>query len=340
MNPEEKLSPRRVPSDGNAFFVYMSMSILDRHDQHAQIRERVWNAFCIKVFGCVLRDALDAQQQQRTVVSRECLMEWIASLAVLSETQLTAVVIKLVRSNVCEGTSSPLCIVIPLVVECYGVGVVMYDTAATIKRKKKKWEPSRVWHPPKETTRYIHLLRRDGDDNNLELLVRSSGEGIVPNRVVGSLSLRVRTNPKIEPWESPVIRNTAVYRLEVYDANTRTHWVAGFFVSPEASTTRKTVHYLPIDARAGLKRLLFSIGGCTTTNKPIYVFALTTKGGVRSAYLICHWDVDYCAPRIALEDSDDAIVVVPLADRLDASRVLVLECHCKIMDSRPIEGKI
>jgi hypothetical protein len=67
---------------------------------------------------------------------------------------------------------------------------------------------------------------------------------------------------------------------------------------------------------------------------------MTTTGGVRSAFLICHWDVDFCPPQINLDDADDTIVIVPIADRLLATQTLVLECQCKIMDSRPIEGKI
>jgi hypothetical protein len=210
MNVKEKLSPRRVPSDGNEFFVYMSMSLLDRHDQHAQIRERVWNAFCLKVFNCKLFDVLESGG---SVVGRTPgLMEWATT------PPTDAQVLKLVRTNACEGTRSPLFIVIPLVVECYGVGVVLYETAKG--GNGDRWEPSRVWHPVKETknSRYIHLLTRGSD--TLELLVRAAkdGQGIVPNRVVGSLPLRMKADPKVEPWESLAIRNNAVYQLEVSPA--------------------------------------------------------------------------------------------------------------------------
>jgi predicted metal-binding protein len=112
--------------------------------------------------------------------------------------------------------------------------------------------------------------------------------------------------------------------------------MVGPFVSPATGIhpLRKTVHYLPIDARAGRKRLSFIIGGCKEAKVPINVFALTTRRGNCNACLICHWEVDFCDPHINLDDADETLVIVPVGDRLAASQILVLECQCKLLDAR------
>jgi hypothetical protein len=80
----------------------------------------------------------------------------------------------------------------------------------------KDWQPTRVWHPKGEAgkKKYIHLLERD--EECLELLVRSAndGRGIVPNRVVGSLPLRLKAS-RPDPWENPTVLSLAIYHLEV-----------------------------------------------------------------------------------------------------------------------------
>lgn len=352
------LTPCMVALDGNEFYVYASMAIYERHDEHVAIRTRVWDTFCINVFGVRATHVSDDTPILESARAQECLVEWLtlvsptpaATASTIDLATLQQVLVNTVRNNVMEQFPPPaLCLACSLLAQCFGIGVVIYDVespaAAAAASTASQWAPSRIWSPPEGVSRkYIHFLQRG---HILEMLLHSqrcasplSKSYPIPTRVVGSLPLQMKDRALSTQWDSELVSKHGVYSLDAYDAVTRTNIFIAHFIAPSTRIhpLARTIHYLRIDARINKSDMNFFIGGCTKRPEPVYIYASFRRHGARVAVLITHWAVDYYCPQICLEDTDECIIIVPCNDSRRAAQILTLEYQCQLYDRRPVEG--
>lgn len=360
----EQLSPRPVPGDGNQLYTCFSMAMFDRSDLHQSIRSKVWDIVALKIFGMNVEALINHNNPPKIMegVRREaCFKEWLLTVdprpnasEKIDLERLRLVLYNLIKASIHSGVRGQIYIVAPIVAETYGVGVVVYSTKAATEMD---WSPSRTWHPPSYKVdgdpKYIHILSRE-DDMVIDLLVKSrkgkyssihkaNASSAIPTHVVTSLSLKLKNRPTIDPWESEIIKNNAIYSLEAYDTASRKHYVLGRFVSPETGIDplAKKMHYIRVDAATGkTDQLRFMIGGCKTTNVPIAIFAVYSKNGVQYASRIGGWKTDYVDPQICIKETDERIIIVPSGDPAEAARIVVAECQCILQTTRPVEGGV
>ncbi len=357
------LTPRSFPKDGNTLYVLLSTVVFDTHDNHANVRHKIWNLFCEKTVGQSIDAVLAVAGDPSTLTFKDACRDeewfeaWIGTFdprrgrVDLTDSRYAAALITMVQTHSMNHVDAPAMeLVAPLVVELFGIVLVLYVGG---KEKYLKQEPDRIWYPPgyassvrngqRQTystmVKHVHLLR--DTHCGIQLLVRPNPLARpIPTRVVGHLNLKEREEDGEEgkrPWESDLVKKHAVYSLGVYDSARRKHYQIGHFIAPETGRNpdAKLTHFINLDARFALSdTLVFVIGGCQATTHPIYIFATKTLRGQRQAIPIGHWPVDYTDPRIGLEKTDDGIIIVPAGDRVTAYQTLIAECKCQVLEHR------
>jgi hypothetical protein len=348
------LCPRSVAQDGNEFYVLASIIIFGVHDRHQEIRRRLWDGFARSVWGLALDDLLPKgtdpgplPERARTSPYYSIWQGFIVPRTVKYEVNLAKVrtlLLDYIRRHATTGTSAPLELACPLLSAIYGLGVVLYDAGQPDGDDPTMWHPRQTWEPPDDTLppiRYLHLMQRRG---TLQMLVDANAlpnrdiRTLIPTRVVGPLPLRLKTDALFEPATSDLVLLHAVYTLDVFDSQERTHSTIGPFVAPATRSYHKiqTLHYMRLDTRMRKAHYIFTIEGCQQAAVPLYIFACTTRAGERTACCIGHWLVDLHSPRISLHDQDDALLIVPGARNADAAaRCVMLEWGCSVSNGRP-----
>jgi len=392
-----KLSPRFVNQDGNQFFTYISMELFNSYDRDNEIRRRVWNLFCSKVFGTTLEyienidpGSVEFNTLAIVEVSFQCefFVEWINlvhpvafkgeyvsdpdRLKRLVDKAFILAVVDTVKRNSVKGCFSPLYVVIPLVVQCYDVGIILYDNNNNNLNEKcvpfRQWMPSSV---PSSSSlgsarKVIHLLRAANNGGSLGLLSISSSSknnnnrmreqyhnpgtkksvaannylDIDPQKVVVQLS-KTQNTPLLNVHDQ-FIKTHAVYFLSAFDSETKKYFIIAPFVSPGTKLDDNicTIHYLPIDATRGKDNKTFSViipDEKQQNSSPFYIYAVTVKNGIRYAALIGFWDVNPVNPFFTIQSGDQYIVLVPSLNQQQSSQIITKEFYCRIADNRPLK---
>ena len=384
-----RLSSRSFPSDGNAFYVMLSVVMYNNHDNHREIRSKIWNLFCLKAVGItldlLLRGAFGNGGNGDLTFCPGCKHEewfnpWIAMFDPrrvqsidLTMPRYGEALVTTARMHSMNGVDAPCPeFIAPLASELFGIVIVLYSGG-----KDQDQHPSRIWYPPgykgsvpedirgrggtgtgggggggggecqsvSTMIKHVHILQTE--QGEIQLLVRPSVLARpIPTRVVGKLHLQERDTggdrhknspAEDKPWESMMVKQHAIYTLGVYDPLKRVHYTIGPFIAPETKLNpeARLTHFMRLDTRLGLsKTLVFVVEGCQQTRQPVYIFATKTRQGQKQAVLIGYWPVDYCDPRIGLEETDDGLVIVPAHDKATAMQILVAECKCLMMEHR------
>jgi len=365
---QPKLSPRIVDSgDGNQLFVYISMAIFDRHDRDGEIRRNVWNLFSQKTLGVTLEflstSSSSSSSQlsiQKSALNESSFLAWLALISApktMDMSKLIPSLTKMIMVNSMRGTVSPLVIVAPLITECYGVDIVLYDEKDCVS--DHEWGPSRVWKPGNGYTsnhKCIHLLQREvsvpssssatkAATEFFELLVNSSSthkrEGIIPMQMVTVLPETYKQRRKISPHSERIITNASFF-LSVFDRSKGKNTVIAPFVSPttDLSDDIKYIHYVRVDARTSKESMSFVITGARDVNLHFFIYAVTVKNNLRYARPIGYWEPNYVDPIINITSTDDSIVIVPAESKQIASQRITKEYKCRVTDIRPADGHL
>jgi|WetSurMetagenome_2_1015567.scaffolds.fasta_scaffold00184_38 hypothetical protein len=296
------LAPRSVVQDGHEFYVYMSIVLLNVHDQHESVRYRLWDMFCRLVWKAPLSEiatttlktpALNHGNEETKPILDACI-RYLGLEQQAREDHGAAAVSERIREYVVRQMTrplpAPLRVVCPLVARTFRLGMVLYDASAaamttTTAEKNDTWEPTCTWDPPPDTLpplRYVHLLQRR---NTLQMLVNRKPDGVaggdgnaindvralVPTRVIGTLPTEFKTHYLFEAASSEEIVARAVYSLRIYDNAKRCHLTVGSFVSPAATQDPnvRTLHYLRLDMTINRQSdYVYLIHGCQQVQHP------------------------------------------------------------------------
>jgi hypothetical protein len=280
-----------VIQDGHEFYVYVSIALFGVHDQHQNVRQRLWDMFSRLAWKLPLSTMMTPATRTPGLCldneeARPLLDACIAYLGLERQARLDFSVIseqlrRYVMRQTHEALTAPLLVMCPLVARVYHLGVVLYDAGneepsprgsmpPSSKPLAEAWHPVRTWQPPEDTlppVRYLHLLQRK---NTLQMLVNRKTDAddvrvLVPTRVVGSLPAELKTHHLFEAASSKSIDDRATYRLNVFDCKQRCNLVVGSFVSPKARQDPQiqTLHYMRVDMTISCNSdYIFVIEGC------------------------------------------------------------------------------
>jgi len=247
-----RFCPRTVVQDGNEFYVLASTLLFGVHDNHQEVRRRLWNAFSLSVLGERLDDIAEGHVNPAGGIRRnEWFAAWMECCALglaLDESDTVSIrraLVGSVRRYSCVGKLAPLQLACGLLAIVYGIGVVLYDTAHEGGSSLGEWHPIRTWEPPENTVppiRYMNLMQRTGalqmlfeipiDDDTNDTMGPRNMRNCIPTRMITSLPLSFKTDATFEPVASDIVERHAVYKLHVYDSATRYSPPASLDTSP------------------------------------------------------------------------------------------------------------
>lgn len=314
------MSPRTVPVNGNEIFVYLSMGIYNRHDEHAQIRKALARKMLLTAYGTDSVASVTRDSKTLDSLPGQAWFKELSSCVNLRENHLSDIL----KLQFVNGYSPYPPVAFQLASECYLLCVVLYEETAL--KQGAEGHPSRVWGDPSTpSTNKITFLRRK--NGLIDLLVPPGGtDSYVTTKFVSVIDpdkiLRQETsNP------------SSGYTLACYDKKSRRHEQIRSFYGPSLESGVTRCHYLWIKSTPMSASWSFVVYGCNEIKKPIFVYAIRTKPSVVAFYM-ANWKPNYVDPAISIEPADECIVIVEANDSEEASKFLVTDFKCAIKDSR------
>lgn len=312
-----------VTPDHNAFYVCMSLALFKRHDQHQQIRRRVWNRVARAVFRLPLDEVVPGSKQRARVPSSKRHAQWIACWRRWAELHRPTELNTAVVTCSLEGSPVPLDLTASVCAVVYGVTIRIHVHATG----------RCVSYPDGDDSQRhcVHLLSRDGILSLLVPASRSDARIQMRGGVCVSFA---------DPVDASAVPSRGAYRLDMFDRRDRRHHVIGSFWPPARPDCH--VHVMHIDARLVRpdRAAVFTVEGCQAEGKPVYIFAISpsAEGAGRRAIRIGLWDMDYVSPVVAIRTYDEMIAVVPAPSPADAADMVTRECQCSVLYNRPEES--